>query len=237
MKRLIFVALLPCLAGSIASAEVLDKHGTFGGLAVEYKVILPNGFDPSKAYPAVIALPPGGQDMRIVEGSVARNYRAEAERRGYIVAIPAAPSGQLFFTRPGDRVFPAFLDQILKDYKVQGGRFHIIGNSNGGISAFHIAALYPRYFLSLTGFPGLLEGAGASELEALKPLCISMWVGELDSGWREDMEKQAALMAKNGFRVTFGIEKGEEHVIQTLAGSGASRLFDRFDAASRGCSK
>ena len=49
------------------------------------------------------------------------------------------------------------------------------------------------------------------------------------------MEQPAALLKKNGFKVHFAVEKGEEHVIRTLGGAGAARLFDRFDEAARGC--
>src|SRR6266850_8447448 len=81
----------------------------------------------------------------------ARNLRAEAEKRGYIVVAPAAPDDQLFF-EDGARIFPEFLKMILADYKIQDNKFHIAGPSNGGIAAFHVAAANPQYFLSVTAF-------------------------------------------------------------------------------------
>jgi len=217
-----------------SSAETIEKSGQFGGTTVHYKVVVPPGYDASRAYPTVLAFPPGGQDMRLVDGSLARNYRPEAERRGYIVVIPAAPDGEYFFDK-GAQAFPGFLDQILRDYNVQGGKLHVAGNSNGGLSAFHIAALYPRYFVSVTGFPGLLEGATAAELAALKPLCIYMHVGDQDTGWLNQMRAQAQEFREKGFRVRLTVEKNEEHVIGALGGAGAARLFDQFEDASRGC--
>jgi len=148
--------------------------------------------------------------------------------------IPAAPDGEYFFDK-GAQAFPGFLDQILRDYNVQGGKLHVAGNSNGGLSAFHIAALYPRYFVSVTGFPGLLEGATAAELAALKPLCIYMHVGDQDTGWLNQMRAQAQEFREKGFRVRLTVEKNEEHVIGALGGAGAARLFDQFEDASRGC--
>jgi len=64
-------------------------------------------------------------------------------------------------------VFPKFITELLGDFKVDGGKFHIAGMSNGSLSAFLIASLYPRYFQSLTGFPGLLNDATAAKLKAL----------------------------------------------------------------------
>jgi dipeptidyl aminopeptidase/acylaminoacyl peptidase len=60
-------------------------------------VLLPNDYDPAKAYPAVVALGGGPQDMNAVENILNRNFRTEAEKRGYIVVAPAAQGNRLFF--------------------------------------------------------------------------------------------------------------------------------------------
>ena len=135
-----------------AAAEVLEKSKNIAGVTVHYKVVLPSHYDAAKAYPGVLAFGGGPQTMNIVDGAIQRNWRDEAERRCYIVVIPAAPDGQLFF-EGGERIFPEFLTKILADYKIADNKFHIAGQSNGGISAFHVAASYPQYFGSVTGFP------------------------------------------------------------------------------------
>ena len=170
--------------------------------------------------------------MNIVTNMLERNWRPEAERRGYIIVSPAAPNGDLFF-EGADRIFPAFLDQILRDYKVETGKLHIAGPSNGGISAFHIAAMYPQYFRSLTGYPGYLPEEARTN--ALKPLCIYMHVGERDTGWLDDMRRQSESFRRKGLHVRFSVEKGQEHLIQTLTGDGAKRLFDQLEEAAKGC--
>ncbi|HEY9466404.1 MAG TPA: hypothetical protein VIR54_25080, partial [Vicinamibacterales bacterium] len=86
-----------------ARADVQEKTITVGRLTVHYKVVLPNGYDPVKTYPGIIALGGGPQTMNTVDGVLNRNLRVEAEKRGYIVVAPAAPDGQLFF-EGGDRI-------------------------------------------------------------------------------------------------------------------------------------
>jgi len=76
-------------------AELLEKTKRVGGTAVRYKVVLPNGYDPAKAYPAILAFGGGPQNMNTVDSVLNRNFRAEAEKRGYIVIAPAAPGDQL----------------------------------------------------------------------------------------------------------------------------------------------
>lgn len=231
--RLAVLGCITILASQFASAEVQDKVKTIGGIQVHYKLVLPNGYDPAKAYPAVLAFPGGPQTMPIVESTVARNWRDQAEQRGYIVVVPAAPEEGLYF-EGGARVFPEFIVELMKDFKVAGGKFNIAGMSNGGLSAFHIAAMYPQYFISVTGFPGYLIDATDARVNALKGMCIGMHAGELDEDWRDAMEQQADHLRAIGYQVLFTVEKNQPHILATLAGPGAARLFDEFDAARRG---
>jgi predicted peptidase len=231
--RIIFVL---CLIVQTGFGKVLDKSATIAGLPLNYKVVLPKDYDPEKAYPAILAFPPGGQTLDMVFVTLTRNWAPEAQRRGYIVVIPAAQLGRLF-VQDGARIFPEFLDKLLADYKIRDNKFHIAGMSNGGLSAFHIAASYPQYFWSVTGFPGYLPDATPARVNALAKMCIYMHVGELDTDWRQSMQEQAAAFRAKGFTVRMTVEKGESHVIGALTGDGAARLFEDIEAAHQGCAK
>ena len=82
--KLLFVAVVVMLAGQSLAADVLDKTKDIAGATIHYKVILPNGYDPAKAYPAVLAFPGGPQTMDTVEGTVERNWREQWNNSGYI---------------------------------------------------------------------------------------------------------------------------------------------------------
>lgn len=228
------VVVAGCVSSDGASANTLEESGTFGGLTVNYRVVLPDNFDPQQAYPAVLAFPGGGQSERTVNGHLERFWAAQAEMRGYIVVSPAAPREGLYF-QGGDRIFPEFLDAIRSQYKIEDGLFHAAGASNGGLSAFHIAAQHPEYFKSVTGLPGYLPQATAEQVEALRPLCIYMHAGERDTFWLRTMEEQSQQLEREGLSVRFVVEAGQEHLPGTLSGAGASRLYDQFDEAADGC--
>jgi poly(3-hydroxybutyrate) depolymerase len=232
----LLAAAISILGSQISFAKVLDQTTEIAGMNLHYKVVLPKDYDPGKTYPAVLAFPPGSQNMEMVQSTLVRNWSLEAQRRGYIVVIPAAPNGLLFF-QEGARVFPEFLHKLLADYKIRDDKFHIAGMSNGGISAFYLAAAYPQFFLSVTGFPGYLPDATPERINALSKICINMHVGELDTGWLKTMEDQAATFRAKGFSVQFTVEKGESHVIGTLTGDGAVRLFKEIEATHQGCGK
>jgi predicted peptidase len=220
-----------------AEADILDKTMAIGNTTVHYKVVLPKNYDASKTYPAVLGFGGGPQTMNVVDSVIARNFRDEAEKRGYIVVVPAAPNDELFF-EGGERIFPEFLKKILADYKIRDNKFHIAGPSNGGIAAFHVASLNPDYFLSITAFPGYLWEETPAHIQAISKMCISMFVGELDPmGWQPLMQKQTAEFRAKGMTATYTVEKGQPHRLETLAGPNAARLFDLFDQAKNGCGK
>ena len=235
-------SLIAALAGGfiLASlplgAEVLDKTKKVAGTTVQYKVVLPNGYDATKkAYPAILAFGGGPQTLNTVDGILMRNFRAEAEKRGYIVIAPAAPAGQLFF-EDGARIFPDFLKAMLAEYKVQDGKFHIAGPSNGGIAAFHVAAANPQYFLSVTAFPGYMWQPSTAKLQALSNMCVFMYVGEFDEYmWHGEMKQEAEYLRSKGTVARYSVEKGQPHRLDTLAGANATRLFDGFEEAKKGC--
>jgi len=235
--KLLVAAVLLLLAGRCAFADVLDKTRMVSGTTVHYKVVLPNGYDPGKAYPAVLAFSGGPQTMDTVERTVERNWRAEAERRGYIVVVPAAPEEGVFF-EGGDKIFPEFLTMLLGDYKIQDNKFHIAGVSNGGITAFHIAVAYPQYFLSVTAFPGFAITPDQSHLKALAKICVYLHVGELDTpDWVQGSYLLADQLRGEGLTVRFTVEKGQHHRIETFENEGSARLFDQFEEARKGCGK
>jgi poly(3-hydroxybutyrate) depolymerase len=216
-------------------AEVLAQTKTVGDTTVVYKVVLPNGYDPAKTYPAILAFGGGPQTMNTVDTILNRNFRAEAEKRGYIVVAPAAPDGDLFFEE-GARIFPEFLKMILADYKIQDGKFHIAGVSNGGIAALHVAAANPQYFLSVTAFPGYMWEPSPAKLEAISKMCVFMYVGENDPyKWHNEMKKEAYFLRFNGALARYTVEEGQPHRLETLAGANAGRLFDGFEETKKGC--
>ena len=231
------MAALVLLLSQPLRAEVIEGTKMVGGTTVHYKTVLPNGYDPAKAYPAILVFGGGPQTMNTVDNTLNRNFRAEAEKRGYIVVAPAAPDGELFF-EDGARIFPEFLKTISVDYKIHNNKFHIAGPSNGGIAALHVAASHPQYFASATAFPGYMWRPSAAKLQAVSKMCVFMYVGEFDPYmWHNEMEKEAEFLRSKGTVARYSVEKGQPHRLETLAGDNAGRLFDGFAETEKGCSK
>jgi predicted esterase len=218
-------------------AEMIEKASKVVDTTVRYKVVLPNDYDPARPYPAILVFGGGPQTMNTIDNTLNRNFRAEAEKRGYIVIGVAAPNGDLFF-EDGARIFPDFLKMMTAEYKIRDNKFHIAGPSNGGIAAFHVAAANPQYFLSVTAFPGYMWEPTPAKLQAISKMCVFMYVGEFDPyRWHGEMKREADFLISRGTLARYSVEPGQPHRLETLAGANAGRLFDGFAETAKGCSK
>ena len=61
MKQLFCAAIVAMIAFPPVHAELMEKTKKVAGTTVRYKVVLPTGYDPAKAYPAILAFGGGPQ--------------------------------------------------------------------------------------------------------------------------------------------------------------------------------
>ncbi len=214
------------LTGQVAAAEY-QSFVTTDGTRIDYAVVLPEDYQPGKPYPVMLAFPPGPQTQAMVEAGL-RYWEGEGSRRGYVVVSPVAPPQGLFF-RGGAAYLSDIFAEIADNYEISGGKVHVSGISNGGISAFHAAAAFPSLIASITVLPGF-PVAGNQVLKRLTDVPLIMFAGERDQTWISWMDATAEEMRRLGGDVHYEIVPGEGHVIQSLAGRNASRLFDLIEA-------
>jgi hypothetical protein len=199
------------------------------GTWIDFAVVLPPDFDADKTYPLLLALPPGRQDDRMVTAGLTGYWEEAARQLGFIVASPTAP-GVMFF-RGGERHIPAFLDEIRRSLPFTGP-VHLAGISNGGLSAFRIAGLYPPLFQSLTVLPGFPPtGEDRKNLSNLKHMQITMFVGETDQPWRDRSEETARTLRDLGANVQLTVVAGEGHFLRSLTGPGIGPLIEALKSA------
>jgi dipeptidyl aminopeptidase/acylaminoacyl peptidase len=211
------------LKGQSFYATITTEDGT----TLEYAVELPPEFSPEQKYPVLLALPPGPQTKTLVDAGLDIYWRETAWERGWVVISPVAPDGKLFF-EGSEALIPELLDHVATEVQPEGGKFHLAGISNGGISVFRIATLFPMRFATLTvlpGFPPTAEDFG--RLKKLIGIPVAMYVGEEDTIWVAEMIKVEKELRRLGGEVSLEIMPGQGHVIQTLD---SDTLFDFFEA-------
>jgi len=195
---------------------------------IDYVMLTPEGFTVGDRAPVVLALPPGGQDLAGAQNTVARVYEREALRRGWVVVSPAAPGGQLYF-EGSEALVPGLISWIKSWVDAQGGAVHLAGVSNGGISAFRIAAENPDDVRSIVVFPGFARsGDDQQALADLADVPVRMFVGQNDTDWVLAMVDTEERLVDAGGDVTLEVVPGEGHIIASLWDG--QRIFDELDA-------
>lgn len=193
---------------------------------IDYALLLPDNYMAGEAYPILLALPPGDQSEAMVEAGLSGYWEAEAAKRGWIVVSPVAPNQTLFF-RGSETLLPEFLGRIAETFPPEGGKFHVAGVSNGGISAFRFAISNPELVQSVIVLPGYPLDNDLENIANLVDIPVAMFVGENDEGWVSRMQAAEQALTQLGGQVTLEIVPGEEHVIRSLSGE---RLFDLLES-------
>ncbi len=174
---------------------------------IKYGVSLPGNYSAQTEYDAVLSLPPGGQDKSMAILGV-KNWLDYFSDKQLIVITPIAPKGKMFF-RGAEQVLPEFMQHITEKYAIKNKRFYLLGVSNGGISAFRAATLYPEWFNSLTVVPGYPSQPDNKRLEKLKDIPVTLIVGEYDGGWLSNSQKahqQLNALGSNSKLITIAKE-------------------------------
>jgi predicted peptidase len=245
------VGLVGCFAGSEAGpnptpAELVEatheppalisQEGIVGYYQIklddtllDYAVVLPENFQAGQTYPILLAMPPGEQNKRLADYALENYWAAEAHRRGWVVLSPLAPQGKRFFDG-SESLIPGFLARTAEQYPSEGGKYHLGGVSNGGLSAFRLAVTHPELFHSVLVLPGLpYSEEDFQNLERLKDIPVAMFAGEKeDEAWLKRIQATEEALTKLGGQVSLEIVPGDGHDITSL--NGGEKLFDLLES-------
>lgn len=197
------------------------------GSELAFAMILPENFNPTQPYPVLLALPPGPQTRAMVDAGLDGYWLSGATGRDWIIISPIAPDGLLFF-RGSESLLPEFLLKISEQFSVEGGKFHLAGISNGGISAFRIATLHSELFHSIVVLPGYPVDQDFSKLDRLAGIPVRMYVGEFDTDWVQEMGKTQQELESLNANSRLEIVAGSGHVITRITGEELFDLLETF---------
>ncbi|MFK7802590.1 MAG: hypothetical protein AB8G95_13230 [Anaerolineae bacterium] len=192
---------------------------------IDYATLLPPDYDPSKTYPLLIALPPGGQDRRMVDAGLDGFWKVGA-LYDFIIVSPAKPADSNYMSE-GSLLLPAFVDHLHNTFNIDG-KPHLGGVSNGGISTFKAGLERPDLYQSLTVLPGYAR-TSSGDPKTLADLKITIYVGANDGQWVTNSRATNDWLVNAGHTDTqLEIFADEGHIIQPLNGDGAGKIFLRL---------
>ena len=191
------------------------------GKKIDYGILIPPKLDPDKM---VLVLPPGAQTKPMAEMGMAA-WLDHLTQQNYFVVVPLAPEGVLFF-RGSEKLIPSFLKRVRKKHQLPKGRFHLVGLSNGGISAFRVATLTPDLFRSLVALPGFAKRADLARLDSLGQMPVTIFVGAKDTKWMAKANDLVIKLRKKGSKAEVKVVGSTGHrVFQAVAGEQLTAVF------------
>lgn len=230
LSRLSVLALLATLLAAPALAQPpapLRTMTASTGETLSYVLLLPEPYDALKAYPTLLALPPGDGSEDAVRKALAMYWESAAKARGWVVISPVAPASKPF-ADAGAPLLTELLDEVARTVRFENGLVHAAGMSKGGHAAFRAALDSPGRFASLLVLPGVPPTpADFERLGRLKNVPVTMYVGAADNDyWLGESRRAAARCKEAGVEHSLTVLDGQEHVLTI----DPRELFDRLDA-------
>lgn len=157
----------------------------------------------------LLAIPPGDQSTEMVHEAYDA-WMPHLVKKGWVIACPVAPKGKLFF-QGSERLIPGLLDELQKRFKPHMQKVHLLGISNGGISAFRLATLNSSIFHSITVIPGWPKPADITRIGNIRNIPVHFIVGADDEWWLEKARKTDRRLKKLGCRSSLTVIPNGDH--------------------------
>jgi len=135
-------------------------------VALDYLVMLPTDYHPSRNRPLLIALHGTQADAK----GALQFWAPEALKRGWLVAAPECPigKGRGYLGTPEERALVLrALDDCLRRFAVDANRVYLTGHSMGAYAVWDVALTYPDRFAAAVAIAGCANGISANYLPNL----------------------------------------------------------------------
>lgn len=146
----------------------------------KYTVYVPEGYDGTKTYPAVLFLHGSGErgDDGVMPSQVGLGP-AILNRPGGIPAIVVFPQARRTWSAASPDGMAALqaLDEVMQDYKVDRSRVILTGLSMGGMGSWDIGTSHPERFCAVVPICG---GGDLSTVDRLNRLPVWTFCGDAD---------------------------------------------------------
>ena len=202
--------------------KVLKAHN---GIKIPYKVLLPENYDKTRSYDAMLFFPSGQQGKESMNHAI-QDLFGDGSRRDWIVVCPAAPK-EGWYTHPSHHALNELMDKVRDQHRIKGNRFHLVGYRSGGYPAFTYANMSRSYFQSVTIAGGYSLASREADLyRRFRDMPVYLFIGARDSygtGLYRDAEK---ILADHRARAHLVLLKGDGPVLNSLKNGGLLHHLD-----------
>ena len=202
------------------------------GVMLEYKVLLPTGFDGEMTYPAAVFFPPGPGPLS-ADWALSQLITESDDTAGWIVVYAVGPD-RGWFTHPSHHALEDLLRQLQAEYKIEGGKFHAVGFGGGARVATTYSRMAGAYFQSLTTFSGWhWDRWDDDELgEEFRDIPVRLVVGADDRYGRSMNSRVQRLMAAGGVDAVLSTVDGDDYMLASVRHGKIFAYLPREDGGS-----
>jgi predicted peptidase len=136
---------------------------------------VPHGYNPAKEYPVILFLHGSGgrgtDGKKPSQGGLAGAIRINEKAFNFIAVFPQAENGWTAGGQDANRAL-ASLDEVTKQYKVDGKRAYMTGLSLGGFGTWSIAAATPERWAAIVPICGGGNPKNADKIKDIPCWCL-----------------------------------------------------------------
>jgi predicted esterase len=153
------------------------------GDTLPYFLLIPQGYDPSQAYPLVIFLHGSGERgdnlAPVLPYNGAYEFMETAREVSYFMLIPQAPDGTWWDSSELARLVLGLLDEARSQFSIDPARIYITGLSMGAFGMWKIVSQEPELFAAGISVAGGLRDTSA--VSRIAPIPFRVYHGSDDS--------------------------------------------------------
>jgi len=187
----------------------------FQGSEYPYAVFVPSIYDGVHALPAILLIHGGGGNGP----DFLKLWQDFAEKNGIILVAPTLPLGAALETQVPE-LFPALMDLVKTQWKVDSRRIYLFGYSAGGYSTFDAAMLDSTYFAAAGVFAAIITPDYYWIVQkAQRKTPVAIYIGDHDQFFSL-MQTRATrdLLLAKGFPVHYVEIPNQDHNYPAIAG-------------------
>ncbi len=199
------------------------------GALVPFRIFVPEGYDPDKTYPFVIALHGAGGDENSFMDRYQGLYKKNAQDRGYIVASVNGRGPYGGYRGDSGQDVIDVLDLIQATYPIDPKRVYIMGHSMGGGGTVRVGFDNAGRFAAMAPIAGF---GGAAQLKKAPDMPLFIGQGDADALVPVASARAFYKAAQDlGMDVKYIELPGVEHV--PIVDHVMNDAFDWFDAHTK----
>ncbi len=150
-------------------------------IEVPYHILLPENYEPSKRYRALLAFPPGNMGSASADWAIETLWARGKGNTDWIIVIPVAPENG-WMNHPSHHALNDLMEHVRDHYAIEDNRFRFLGFQSGSRPASSFSVMSRNFVHSLTTVGAMnWEDWNTRSMREFKGLPVTLIAAEGDA--------------------------------------------------------